>query len=252
MTTMTQQKNPLRPCHQGITFVNDEPTCLHKKRMVRRRSGKTGKWFWACEIERGEGSCERYLYFDEVDKVKPLLPHKTPRTPRTPYRQQIITQYLQLPTPSTDGRSGSPAKSDGQDRETDPTRPAVTPTRRTTPSAGSETVMASGSTSSRVLGRKRPISPDASENSPSKKQQSEPQSSKDPTIRLLFPPTPDRRAANESHTNENDPSYVVGEDKLARRSSEEHASSQTGNGGSGTSPPHVARVPLGDADSNRL
>ncbi|KAF5120834.1 hypothetical protein E5D57_013170 [Metarhizium anisopliae] len=170
---MTPQKNPLRPCHQGITFVNDEPTCLHKKRMVRRRSGKTGKWY--------------------------------------------------------------------------PTRPAITP-----PSAGSETVMASGSTSSRVLGRKRPISPDASENSPSKKQQSEPQSSKDSTARLLFPPTPDRRAANESHTNENDPSYVVGEDKLAKRSSEEHASSQTGNGGSGTSPPHVARVPLGDADSNRL
>ncbi|EXU95888.1 hypothetical protein X797_011010 [Metarhizium robertsii] len=221
MTTLTPRKNPLRACHQGIAFVNDEPTCRHKKRMVRIPKG-----FWACEYKRGDGSCERYLYFDEVDKVKPL---------RTPYKQQSITQFLQLPTPSTDGRSGS---SNSPSRKPHQTNRSF---RR------QETAVASRSI---TIDRKRPISPDTQENSPLKKHQSGLQSAKDPAVRLLFPPTPYKRAANESHTDENDPSYFAGEDKFGKKSSD--ASSQTSNGGSRTSPRGVARVPLGNADINRV
>lgn len=244
MTTMTPRKNPLRPCHEGIKFVNDEPTCWHKKPMVRIPNG-----FWACKYKPGEGSCKRYLRFDEVDKIKPLLPHEaaqTPRTPQTPYKQQSITRFL-LPTPSTDGKSESRAKPDDQNKETDPTRPPVTPTRRTAPSAGTEPAVASGST---TVDRKRPISPDTPDNSPWKKQ-SRLRSANDP-VRLLFPPTPYKRAANESHPDENGPRYFMAEHEFGKKSSQEHASSQTSDAGSGTSVRGVARVPLGHADSNRV
>lgn len=131
----------------------------------------------------------------------------------------------------------------------DPTHPPVTPTTRTAPSAGTEPALASGST---TIDRKRPISPDTPENSPWKNHQSGLQSAKDHTVRLLFPPTPFKQAANESHADENDPSYLAGEDKFGKKSSQEHASAQTSDAGSGTTSRGVARVPLGDTDSNRV
>ncbi|TWU71529.1 hypothetical protein ED733_000225 [Metarhizium rileyi] len=234
MTTMTPQKNPLRPCHQGITLVNNVLTCLHKKPMVRRTNRKNGEGFWACEKPRGKDSCEQYLYFNEERKYY-------------------------SPTPSTGGRPQSRAKADGQDEETGPTRRAITPTptARTTPAVGSETAMTSVSTRRGIPERKRPISPDASENPPSKKHRSGPQSGQDPTARILFPSAPhNQAAADRSHTrastcaqpNENEPPSNLGGGKLSER----HVSSQTSDGSFRDSPRRIPRVPLGHADTNRV
>ncbi|KFG82255.1 hypothetical protein MANI_024516 [Metarhizium anisopliae] len=272
MTTMTPQKNSLRPCHQGIALVNNVLTCLHKKPMVRRTNRKNGEGcklclsttvdlgskltfeVWACEKPRGKDSCEQYLYFNEERKVREKLPHAL----QTPSTQPRITQYYS-PTPSTGGRPQSRAKADGQDEETGPTRRAITPTptARTTPAVGSETAMTSVSTRRGIPERKRPISPDASENPPSKKHRSGPQSGQDPTARILFPSAPhNQAAADRSHTrastcaqpNENEPPSNLGGGKLSER----HVSSQTSDGSFRDSPRRIPRVPLGHADTNRV
>ncbi|KID83889.1 hypothetical protein MGU_08861 [Metarhizium guizhouense ARSEF 977] len=195
MTTLTPRKNPLRACHQGIAFVNDEPTCRHKKRMVR-------------------------------------IPKGFSPTAHAIYRRTIWVVPRKIRWPRQRDRSNSPSRKPHQTNRS---------FRR------QETAVASRSI---TIDRKRPISPDTQENSPLKKHQSGLQSAKDPAVRLLFPPTPYKRAANESHTDENDPSYFAGEDKFGKKSSD--ASSQTSNGGSRTSPRGVARVPLGNADINRV
>lgn len=140
-----------------------------------------------------------------------------------------------------------------------PTRRAITPTptARTTPAVGSETAMTSVSTRRGIPERKRPISPDASENPPSKKHRSGPQSGQDPTARILFPSAPhNQAAADRSHTrastcaqpNENEPPSNLGGGKLSER----HVSSQTSDGSFRDSPRRIPRVPLGHADTNRV
>lgn len=262
MTTKTSQKTPLRHYHDGITFVNDKPTCAHKKLMVTKTNGKTNQGFWACMYPKDDGSCKRYLNFDEWDEVKPLLPHEVtqePRTPRTPNTQKRITHFF-MPTPPTGRQPESRILSDPQERDTDPTRRAIipTPTRRTNSSKGGEDVISSGFASTSILGGKRPISPNPSENSPSKKHQFGSQCREFPTARVLFQPIPDNQAATahakklgDTQPNENEPSDVVCDDKFGKKLSGEHVPSQASSGGSKTSR-RVARVPLGDSDSNRV
>ncbi|KHO10680.1 hypothetical protein MAA_11731 [Metarhizium robertsii ARSEF 23] len=227
MTTLTPRKNPLRACHQGIAFVNDEPTCRHKKRMVRIPKGSGRRVMRKVLVLRRGRQGET-----APNAIQATKHHSVSPTAHAIYRRTIWVVPRKIRWPRQRDRSNSPSRKPHQTNRS---------FRR------QETAVASRSI---TIDRKRPISPDTQENSPLKKHQSGLQSAKDPAVRLLFPPTPYKRAANESHTDENDPSYFAGEDKFGKKSSD--ASSQTSNGGSRTSPRGVARVPLGNADINRV